>query len=196
MTKRRQGEEAEMNEIAHTIKDGIWHFKELNESGDYSTVMTWVIPGKLACAARPLRYHHIYRGSGKTLPPEAKLELDKWIECVRREGIVSLICFVSEKELAHYEQLLPVGVSLIDYYRSVGFQVHHLPWSDPAHSGYSTFHAEIEEKRPVLLEVYDQLPKPILVHCSAAIDRSPPVVAYVVLKRCAAASSRRRITRR
>lgn len=196
MTKRRQGEDAELNEIAHAIKGGIRHFKKLNERGDYSTVMTWVIQDKLACAARPLRYHHIYHGSGKTLPAEARPELDKWIECVRSEGIVSMICLVSPKELAHYTQLLPAGVNLIDYYRSVGFEVRHVPWSDPAHGGYGNFQTEVEEKRPVLLEAYDQLPKPVLVHCSAAIDRSPPVVAYVVLKRRPAKPPQRRITRR
>ncbi len=183
MSKRRYGLDAELNEIAHTIKDGIRHFKRLNECGDYSQVMTWVIDRKLACAARPLRYHHIYDGSEKTLPAEAKPELDKWIERVKNEGIESIICFVSEKELDHYSQLLPEGMTLIDYYKSVGFQVYHVPWSDPAHSGYANFKAEVEEKRPVLLEAYDQLPKPVLVHCSAAIDRSPPVVAYVVLRR-------------
>lgn len=183
MTKLRLGENEKLNKIAHTIRAGIRQFKELNERGDYSTVMTWVMPGDLACAARPLRYHHIYGGSGRTLPPEAKPELDKWIEYVRSEGIVSLICFVSEKELAHYCQLLPEGTSLIDYYRASGFKVRHVPWSDPAHSGYGTFHVEVADKRPGLLCAYDELPKPILVHCSAAIDRSPPVVAYVVLKR-------------
>jgi protein-tyrosine phosphatase len=120
------------------------------------------------------------------LPPEAKSELDQWIEYVRSEGIVSLICFVSEKELDHYQQLLPMGMSLIDYYKTVGFQVYRIPWSDPAHSGYVNFQTQVEEKRTALLEAYDQLPKPILVHCSAAIDRSPPVIAYVVLKRTAA----------
>ena len=145
--------------------------------------MTWVIDRKLACAARPLRYHHIYGGRGKTLPAEAKPELDKWLERVKNEGIASIICFVSEKELAHYSQLLPDRMTLIDYYKSVGFQVHHMPWSDPAYSGYANFEAEVEEKRSVLLEAYGQLPKPVLVHCSAAIDRSPRVVAYVVLRR-------------
>jgi len=182
MTKRRYGIDAELNAIAHTIKTDILHVKKLNECGDYSQVMTWAIEGKLACAARPLRYHHIYKGSGKALPAEARPELDKWIERVKHEGIVSIICFVSEKELSHYSQLLPDRTTLIDYYESVGFQVRHVPWSDPAHIGYTNFDTEIEEKRLVLLEAYDQLPKPVLVHCSAAIDRSPPVVAYVVLK--------------
>jgi hypothetical protein len=148
MTKRRQGQDTELNKIAHSIKCGIRHFKELNERGDYSKVMTWVIPRKLACAARPLRYHHIYGGSGKTFPSEARPELDNWIDCVRSEGIVSMICFVSEKELAHYSQLLPKGVSLIDYYRSVGFKVRHVPWSDPAHTGYNNFQVEVEKRGP------------------------------------------------
>jgi hypothetical protein len=183
MTKQSLIPDTELNEIANSIKAGIRHFKNLNECGDYSQVMTWVIPEKLACAARPLRYHHLYGGSGRTLPAAARPELDKWIERVKNEGIVSMVCFVSDKELLHYSPLLPKGVNLIDYYRSVGFQVCHMPWSDPAHSGYDSFHMEVEKKRPILLDAYDQLPKPVLVHCSAAIDRSPPVVAYVVLKR-------------
>ena len=184
-TKHRRGVDAELKKIANTIRNDIRKFRELNERGDYSQVMTWVIERSLACTARPLRYHHDYGGSGKPLPAEAKPELDKWIESVRKEGIVSIIPFVSEKELAHYSELLPDGVTLIDYYKRLGFRVRHVPWSDPAHThtGYSNFQSEVEEKRPVLLEAYDQLPKPILVHCSAAIDRSPPVVAYVVFKR-------------
>ena len=106
MTKSRQGVDAKLNEIANTIRDGIRKFRELNKRGDYSQVMTWVIEGSLACAARPLRYHHVYGESGKHLPAEAKPELDKWIESVRREGIVSIIPFVSEKELTNYKVLL------------------------------------------------------------------------------------------
>lgn len=183
MTKKRQGEDARLNKIAQNIKKGILHIKHLNENGDYSKVMTWAIPGNLACAARPLRYHQIYSGSGRSLPAEARSELDKWIEVVRCESIVSLICFVSKKELAHYSHLLPADMNLIDYYKEFGFRVRHIPWSDPADSGYGNFQKEVKEKRPVLLSAYDELPKPILAHCSAAIDRSPPVVAYVVLHR-------------
>lgn len=135
MSKRRYGLDAALNAIAHTIKDDIRHFKRLNECGDYSQVMTGVIDRKLACAARLLRYHHIYGGNGKTLPVETRPELDQWIGRVKNEGIASRICFVNEKELDHYNQLLPARMTLIDYYKSVGFQVHHVPWSDPAHSG-------------------------------------------------------------
>ncbi|OIP42273.1 MAG: hypothetical protein AUK25_04275 [Desulfobacteraceae bacterium CG2_30_51_40] len=183
MSKRRYGMEADLNAIAHDIRKGILHFKGLNERGDYSQVMTWVINRELACAARPLRYHHIYGGSGQALPKEARPELDKWIERVKNEGIASIICLVSEKELNHYSRLFPGGMNLVDYYESLGFQVHHIQWNDPAHNGKTHFKSEVEEKRTVLLEMYDQLPKPVLVHCSAAIDRSPPVVAFVVLKR-------------
>ncbi len=183
MSVHRHGLNTELNTITKTIRNGVQNVKRRNEQGDYSQVMTWVIDRRLACGARPLRYHHIFGGSGKTLPAEAKPELDKWIDSIKKEGIASIICLVSEKELGHYRQLLPDGMSLIDYYVSMGFPVSHVPWSDPAHSGYADFEAEVEAKRPVLLDAYDQLPKPVLVHCSAAIDRSPPVVAYVVLKR-------------
>jgi len=180
MSKRRRGIDAELNAIAHSIKEGVRNFRALNQRGDHSQVMTWIIDGKLACAARPLRYHQIYGGSGKALPLEAKPDLDRWIERVRSEGIVSIITFVSEKELGHYRRLLPDGVTLVDYYRGRGFKVDHIPWSDPAHTGYANFDAEILNKRPSLLAAYQQFPKPVLVHCSAAIDRSPPVLAYVV----------------
>ena len=146
MTKRRLGVDAELNQIAHTIKDGIRKFRELNKRGDYSQVMTWVIEGSLACTARPLRYHPDYGGSGNPLPAEAKPELDKWIGFVRTEGIVSIISFVSEKELALYSEPLPDGMTLIDYYKSLGFRVCHVPWSDPAHTGYANFQSEVEEK--------------------------------------------------
>jgi len=121
MTKYCPGEDEKA--IAGRIRAGIKQVNELNEGGDYSRVMTWVIPEKLACAARPLRYHHVYGGSGETLPSDARPELDKWVECVRSELIASLICLVSEKELGHYRHLLPAGTSLIDYYRELGFEV-------------------------------------------------------------------------
>jgi hypothetical protein len=180
MAKHRDGIEGELNAIALTVRDGIRHLKDLNECGDYSQVVTWVIGRTLACAARPLRYHHIYKGSGKALPAEAKPELDKWIERIHSEGIVSIISLVSEKELRHYSALLPDAVTLIDYYKSSGFHVHHVRWSDPADAGYTGFGAEVQEKRKIVLDAYDRLPKPVLVHCSAAIDRSPPILAYLV----------------
>ena len=55
MSKRHYGLDAELNLIAHTIKDGIRHFKRLNECGDYSQVMTWVI-------GRSWRVRHVLFG--------------------------------------------------------------------------------------------------------------------------------------
>ena len=105
MTKRRYGPEAELNAIAHTISDSIHRISALNACGDYSQIMTWVIDKKLACATRPLRCHHIYGGSGKTLPVEAKPDLDRWIQGIKGGGIVSIIALVSKKELSHYRLL-------------------------------------------------------------------------------------------
>jgi protein tyrosine/serine phosphatase len=30
-----------------------------------------------------------------------------------------------------------------------------------------------------VLEAFDELPKPVLIHCSAAIDRTTPVAAFI-----------------
>jgi len=34
-----------------------------------------------------------------------------------------------------------------------------------------------------ILKEYDELPKPVLIHCSAGIDRTAPVAAFIAYRR-------------
>ena len=104
-------------------------------------------------------------------PEDRQILLDKWHASL------------DTGEPLEFEARVRSAATGINYYRAAGFQVRHVPWSDPAHAGYANFADEVKENRPLLLAAYDELPKPVLVHCSAAIDRSPPVIAYVVSER-------------
>jgi len=150
-------------------------------AGDRSQLIVWVIPGALACAHRPLRYHPKFGGSGRKLPAEALDELINWIDWVRAERIVSILALISVKELKHYDQLDIKVDDLIAYYRQCKFNVVHIPWEDPRHRDVCEegFAKELARVCSESLKAFDELPKPILLHCSAGIDRSSPVAGYL-----------------
>jgi protein-tyrosine phosphatase len=90
------------------------------------------------------------------------------------------------KEVAHYAALSLDAADLIDYYRIRGFHVCHKPWDDPAHRPLgkrASFEEELRRIQAESLECFDQLPKPVLLHCSAGIDRSSPVAAFICSQR-------------
>lgn len=150
--------------------------------GTTEQLLVWVIPDRLACAHRPLRYHPKFGDSRKDLPPEASGAVKDWVIKVRLEGIVAVISLMHPKELAHYKYLDLGANSLLDLYRKNGITVKHLPWDDPAHRPESQkveFSAERDRICVDALKAYDNLPKPVLLHCSAGIDRSSPVAAYI-----------------
>ena len=95
-------------------------------------------------------------------------------------GIQSIICLMSSTEVGFYQNLEPGVTDLLSYYES-RFKVRHLPWEDPAHSKspQSVIEMKKREIRQAALEAFDDLPKPILLHCSAGIQRSAPVAAYI-----------------
>lgn len=159
--------------------------KRLNACDDRE-LLVWVIPKKLACAHRPLRHHPQFGGSGKDLPPEASPEIRKWVDRMRAAGIRSIISLMHPKELCHYAQLDLGAQDLIDLYRKSGFEVRHIPWEDPAHRSASvhySFQEELTRIRAEALQSFDELPDPVLLHCSAGIDRSAPVAAYIWMNR-------------
>jgi len=150
--------------------------------GDDSQLVVWVIPDALACAHQPLRHHPVFGGSGRTLPPEAAPDVIRWVERIVGEGFRGLICLMHPKEVAHYRSLDLGASDIIELYRAKGLQVCHLPWDDPAHRPSherASFEAELLRIRNEALECFDKLPKPVLLHCSAGIDRSAPVCAYI-----------------
>jgi hypothetical protein len=155
-------------------------------AGNDSELLVWVIPNALACAHRPLRHHPQFGGSRRDLPPDAASAVFSWVRRIKDSGIRAIISLMHPKELRHYAKLDLGAQDLIDLYRKEGFEVRHIPWEDPAHrpaSERASFSDELARVRVKALCAFDVLPKPVLLHCSAGIDRSSPVAAYVFGRR-------------
>lgn len=118
----------------------------------------WVIPAKLARGCRP----------GYTSERGVQVEQNEvnlWIQQVKSQGVKSIICLLGPDQLSLYNRL-PCG--LIEYYRQYCFQVEHIPAIDRRSPPLS------DEQLRQVWKAYQKLPKPVLVHCSAGIDRSGP----------------------
>ena len=185
--------EKEIRSKAKIIGKALRDLGKRLEVGNSSELLVWVIPGLLACAHRPLRHHPRFGGSGRDLPPEATNEVVQWVKRMHDFGIRSIVSLMHPKELQHYSELHLDAKDLIDFYRRSGFETRHIPWEDPAHrssSAGSSFREELMVIREKVLDAFDELPEPVLLHCSAGIDRSSPVAAYVWWKRAGAENSK------
>lgn len=164
------------------IRDQMWNLRKRLSVDPDADPLAWPIVNQLGCSQRPLRDHPLFRDQ-KPLPPEAGPYVIKWVERVRESGIRSVICLMHSKELRYYDDLAGMEDGLLDLYRKVGFRVLHLQWADPAHAkneeARTALRARVEEIKVRAYEAFLQLPKPVLIHCSAAIDRSTPVAAYI-----------------
>ncbi len=151
------------------------------EAEDDSELLFWVLPGQLACSHRPLRYNRYYGGSLRNLDPEAAPLVIEWAARIRSEGIKSIICLMNPKEVGFYGGLDLGANDLIEFYRAQGFDVCWLPWEDPAHSkaDKAVKRRSLAENREKAIAAFRDLPKPVLLHCSAGEDRSAPVAAYI-----------------
>ena len=101
-----------------------------------------------------------------------------WVKRVKSLGIRSIVSLLEEKQHEKYYirgglDLHPDG--LFGYYGSQGFEFRHIPMTD--------YQKPSEADMRKVLEAFDQIPKPVLVHCSAGIDRTSPVAAYIVSQR-------------
>jgi len=89
-----------------------------------------------------------------------------------------------QEELKHYVGLGLDPGGLLGFYREQGFCVFHCPWPDPAHARTaeerSLRQQMVEQVKIKALAAFSKLPKPVLLHCSAAIDRTTPVAAFIV----------------
>jgi protein tyrosine phosphatase (PTP) superfamily phosphohydrolase (DUF442 family) len=100
----------------------------------------------------------------------SKTEVDAWLAEIRDLGIKSIICLLSSDQLPLYDQL-PGG--LIAFYRAAGFTVEHIPAKDHQHPPLTTSHLQL------VWSAYQSLPKPVLVHCSAGVDRTGLAIDHI-----------------
>lgn len=142
-------------------------------AGDDSELWIWVIHDRLACAQRPLRDHPPFAGR-TPLPPAARPFVESWVDRIVADGFQSVISLLEIAQLDRYYvrggiDLHPGG--LLGYYKSRGLAVESIPCKDYEQpSGCQMFQA---------LQAFHSLPKPVLLHCSAGIDRTAPVAAYI-----------------
>lgn len=123
-------------------------------------MLEWVATNSLARSHRP----------GYPSELVARASVDDWIEELRSLGIKSIICFLAEDQLGFYSKL-PDG--LISYYRELGFNVEHIPVRD--YQSPPLTDGDLVR----VWEAYKNLPKPILVHCSAGIDRTGLAIQHI-----------------
>jgi protein tyrosine phosphatase (PTP) superfamily phosphohydrolase (DUF442 family) len=140
----------------------------------------WLIPSQLACTRRPLRDHPEYRAYvyEDHLPAEVGSLVVAWVDRILAAGIRSVICLLPDWQLRRYRGLRGMRDGLLALYQKRGIDVAHVPCPDPRHE--SVKKGWLEGIRPLAYQSFLELPKPVLLHCSAGIDRSSPVAAHIV----------------
>jgi hypothetical protein len=159
------------------IRDQMFTLRERISSGDNSRLCVWILPGQLAASQRPLRDDPCFPHKDP-LPLSARSKVQDWVKHMKQEvGIRSVICLLTARQLKKY--YISGGLELhseglLGYYTSQELEVSPIETPD--------FQRPSSEIMDRALVAFQTLPKPILLHCSAAIDRTTPVAAFIASK--------------
>ena len=135
-----------------------------NSSRDELYTAEWVVPGVLARSQRP--------GYPEDRPAASKIVA--WAERVREMGVRGILCILDDTQLAHYDGLGLDGGGLLAYYRTLGYVVRHVTADDHKRPPLSS--AELDE----VWQAFQQLSRPVLVHCSAGRDRTGAALQHIL----------------
>jgi hypothetical protein len=155
------------------IRSELVRIRRQIRAGNDSELWVWVLPGRLACAQRPLRDHPKFGGRAP-LTAEARPLVEVWVDRVVQGGFRSVISLLETAQLDRYYSrgginLHPNG--LLGYYESRGLNVESIPCTD--------YQRPSADQLSQALRIFERLPKPVLLHCSAGIDRTAPVAIYI-----------------
>jgi protein-tyrosine phosphatase len=113
-----------------------------------------MIPNKLARSSRPGWW------DDRALP----VVIPEWINRVRQMGVKSIVCLLTRAELKKY--YLREGLDLLAACADAGFVVMHIPIKDDKTPPMTP------RDRQRLVKATEKAKLPLLVHCSAGVDRT------------------------
>lgn len=96
--------------------------------------------------------------------------VSQWIAEAKSVGAKSILCLLNEQHLKLYGGL---PTELLQAYRDAGFEVGHVPVVDHQRPPLSGNELKAVE------QFFNELPKPVLIHCSAGIDRTGASVRHL-----------------
>jgi len=123
---------------------------------------SWVIPNVLARSGRP----------GFPTIDVDPLHVEDWMSRIAEEGIKSVIVLLHHTQMNYWYPRLEQG--LVEHYRTKGLNVVHFNYLD-----YKTPPMDPDQLPPVF-QAFQELPKPVLVHCSLGRDRTGQAITYIL----------------